>query len=411
MMLKRDSFSRLWMLLLAATVVEGWLVFLGFNQPGMPMGDLTLAYQPWFEEVVQGHVMLGINTAWVYPLGALVPILLAGALGVESFVTGWLVLQFFTLLAVLICLVSVGRPTAKERLFRFTAGYFWLLCLALLGPVAISRIDFFSVAVALLATVFVAQNEKIAAALLTVAGWIKIWPVAIFAALFIASVRRRLVLISAASVSLALLVVSFFFGGNAALFGFVGGQLNRAIQIESPWASWWLWRHIFGDASGGITYNAPLKTFEVFGPGTDVIALLLGPGQLLAVGITVALGFLARRAKAATSEILVWVSTTAVLDLIFFNKVGSPQFITWLAVPVVLGIIRGAQNLRPMFYLVASLSLLTWVVYPSTYDELLAGGFTATALLTARNVVLLVALVYANIRLTKLTKPAKLITD
>jgi hypothetical protein len=407
MMLKRDSWSRLWLLVLAATVTEAWLVFLGFNQPGMPMGDLTLAYEPWFEQVVQGHVMLGINTAWVYPLVALLPILLAGALGVQSYVTGWLVLQFFTLLAVLICLVRIGRPTAQALQTRYRAGYFWILTLVLLGPVAISRIDFFSVAVAVLATLFVAQNERVAAALLTVAGWIKIWPIAIFAAVFIASARRRLIFITGATISLVLLGLGYLLGGNANLFGFITGQLNRAIQIESPWASWWLWKHIFGDASGGISYNAPLKTFEVFGPGTDVIALLLGPGQLLAVGITVALGFLARRAKAASTDVLVWVSTTAVLDLIFFNKVGSPQFMTWLAVPLILALISGAQNLRPMLYMVASLSLLTWVVYPSTYDELLAGGFTATALLTARNLVLLVALVYANIRLTRLTKPAQ----
>jgi len=396
--------SRLWVLLLAACAVEAWLVFLGYNQPGMPMGDLTLAYQPWFEQVVQGHVMLGINAVWVYPFVALLPILFAGALGASNFVTGWLVLQFATLLIALTGLVLIGRPTAPMLKARFAAGYFWLLCLALLGPVSISRIDFFSVAIAVLATVFAATNEKIAAALLTIAGWVKIWPIAIFAGLFFASARRRVVAFTGAVVTLGLLVIGLFIGGNASVFGFVGGQLGRGIQIESPWASWWLWKHIFGDASAGIIYNVPLKTFEVFGAASDVIALLLGPGQLLAVGITVLLGFLARKAKANPHEILTWVSITAVLDLIFFNKVGSPQFMTWLAVPVILGLVSGAQNMRPMLYLVASLSLLTWTIYPSTYDELLSGGFTATAILTVRNLVLLGALVYANIRLTKLTK-------
>lgn len=396
--------SRLWVLLLAACAVEAWLVFLGYNQPGMPMGDLTLAYQPWFEQVVQGHVMLGINAVWVYPFVALLPILFAGALGASNFVTGWLVLQFATLLIALTGLVLIGRPTAPMLKARFAAGYFWLLCLALLGPVSISRIDFFSVAIAVLATVFAATNEKIAAALLTIAGWVKIWPIAIFAGLFFASARRRVVAFTGAVVTLGLLVIGLFIGGNASMFGFVGGQLGRGIQIESPWASWWLWKHIFGDASAGIIYNVPLKTFEVFGAASDVIALLLGPGQLLAVGITVLLGFLARKAKANPHEILTWVSITAVLDLIFFNKVGSPQFMTWLAVPVILGLVSGAQNMRPMLYLVASLSLLTWTIYPSTYDELLSGGFTATAILTVRNLVLLGALVYANIRLTKLTK-------
>lgn len=396
--------SRLWVLLLAACAVEAWLVFLGYNQPGMPMGDLTLAYQPWFEQVVQGHVMLGINAVWVYPFVALLPILFAGALGASNFVTGWLVLQFATLLIALTGLVLIGRPTAPKLKARFAAGYFWLLCLALLGPVSISRIDFFSVAIAVLATVFAATNEKIAASLLTIAGWVKIWPIAIFAGLFFASARRRVVAFTGAGVTLGLLVIGLFIGGNASMFGFVGGQLGRGIQIESPWASWWLWKHIFGDASAGIIYNVPLKTFEVFGAASDVIALLLGPGQLLAVGITVLLGFLARKAKANPHEILTWVSITAVLDLIFFNKVGSPQFMTWLAVPVILGLVSGAQNMRPMLYLVASLSLLTWTIYPSTYDELLSGGFTATAILTVRNLVLLGALVYANIRLTKFTK-------
>lgn len=400
----RSWSSRLGVLLLAACAVEAWLVFLGYNQPGMPMGDLTLAYQPWFEQVVQGHVMLGINAAWVYPFVALVPILVAGVIGATNFVTGWLALQFATLLVVLAALVLVGRPSGSTRKARFAAGYFWLLCLALLGPVAISRIDFFSVSVAVLAAVFAATNARVAAALLTFAGWIKIWPIAIFAGLFFAAARRRVIASTGLAVTLGLLLVGLFFGGNASMFGFVGGQLGRGIQIESPWASWWLWKHIFGDASAGIIYNVPLKTFEVFGAASDVISLLLGPGQLLAVGITVLLGFLARKAKANPVEILTWVSTTAVIDLIFFNKVGSPQFMTWLAVPVILGLISGAQNLRPMLYLVASLSLLTWTIYPSTYDELLAGGFTATAILTLRNLVLLGALVYANIRLTKLTK-------
>ncbi len=400
----RESSNRLWVLLLAGGAVEAWLVFLGFNQPGMPMGDLTLAYQPWFDQVVQGHVMLGINAVWVYPFVALVPILLAGMVGATNFVAGWLSLQFATLLGVLASMVLVGRHTAPMLKARFAAAYFWLLCLALLGPVAISRIDFFSVAIAVVAALFISNNQKVSAALLTIAGWVKIWPIAIFAGLFFASARRRVVAFTGAVVTLGLLVVGLFIGGNASMFGFIGGQLGRGIQIESPWASWWLWKHIFGDASVGIIYNGPLKTFEVFGAATDVISLLLGPGQLLAVGVTVLLGLLARRAKASPTEILTWVSTTAVLDLIFFNKVGSPQFMTWLVVPVIIGLISGVQNLRPMLYMVAALSLLTWTIYPSTYDELLAGGFTATAILTTRNLLLLGALVYANIRLTKLTK-------
>jgi hypothetical protein len=368
------------------------------------MGDLTLAYEPWFNQVVQGHVMLGINSDWVYPFLALLPILLAGFLGAGNYVAGWLLLQFATLVVALVFLILGGSPSAEQQKLRYSAAYFWLICLVLLGPVSISRIDFFSVAVAVMALVFVARKEKVAAVLLTLAGWIKIWPIALFVALLASSVRRLKLLVVASVTTVLLLSMGYLLGGNASLAGFVGGQLGRGIQIESPWASWWLWKGVLGDSSAGIEYNGKLKTFEVFGAGTEVIAMLLGPGQLLALGITAALGFLAKRAGAQASEILTWVSTTAVLDLIFFNKVGSPQFITWLAVPLILGLITGAPNLRPMLYLVATISIITWAVYPSTYDELLSGGFSATALLALRNVLILAALVYANLRLTKLTK-------
>ncbi len=368
------------------------------------MGDLTLAYEPWFNQVVQGHVMLGINSDWVYPFLALLPILLAGFLGTGNYVAGWLLLQFATLVIALAFLILGGSPSVEQQKLRYSAAYFWLICLVLLGPVSISRIDFFSAAIAVMALVFVARKEKVATVLLTLAGWIKIWPIALFVALLASSVRRLKLLLVASVTTVLLLSMGYLLGGNASLTGFVGGQLGRGIQIESPWASWWLWKGVLGDSSAGIEYNGKLKTFEVFGGGAEVIAMLLGPGQLLALGITAALGFLAKRAGAQASEILTWVSTTAVLDLIFFNKVGSPQFVTWLAVPIILGLITGAPNLRPMLYLVATISIITWAVYPSTYDELLSGGFSATALLALRNVLILAALVYANLRLTKLTK-------
>jgi len=368
------------------------------------MGDLTLAYEPWFNQVVQGHVMLGINSDWVYPFLALLPILLAGFLGTGNYVAGWLLLQFATLVIALAFLILGGSPSVEQQKLRYSGAYFWLICLVLLGPVSISRIDFFSVAVAVMALVFVARKENVATVLLTLAGWIKIWPIALFVALLASSVRRLKLLVVASVTTVLLLSMGYLLGGNASLAGFVGGQLGRGIQIESPWASWWLWKGVLGDSSAGIEYNGKLKTFEVFGSGAEVIAMLLGPGQLLALGITAALGFLAKRAGAQASEILTWVSTTAVLDLIFFNKVGSPQFVTWLAVPIILGLITGAPNLRPMLYLVATISIITWAVYPSTYSELLSGGFSATALLALRNVLILAALVYANLRLTKLTK-------
>jgi len=170
-----------------------------------------------------------------------------------------------------------------------------------------------------------------------------------------------------------------------------------------------------GATDAGIYYNHALLTFEVFGPATQQIAFWLGPIQAGAVAITIVLGILGNRAidkvqsvlgeiseLASRNEVIAWTALTATLDLIVFNKVGSPQFISWLAVPIVLGVMLGVERWRLASTLVLGLSALTWWVYPLVYDGILASHAFATGVLLARNVLEVAALVYANYRLTAL---------
>ena len=71
--------------------------------------------------------------------------------------------------------------------------------------------------------------------------------------------------------------------------------------------------------------------------------------------------------------------------------------------PIILGVLLGVQRWMTASMLVLLLSVLTWLVYPVVYDGILSSQPLPTAVLLVRNLVEIVALVYANYRLTALT--------
>ena len=107
---------------------------------------------------------------------------------------------------------------------------------------------------------------------------------------------------------------------------------------------------------------------------------------------------------ARAKDVIFWVAFTGTLDLIVFNKVGSPQYMTWLVVPVVFGILAGAERINLVAVSLLFTSGLTWLIYPVFYNEILQSEVFGTSLLTLRNLILLVGLVYANLRLQQLSK-------
>jgi hypothetical protein len=121
-----------------------------------------------------------------------------------------------------------------------------------------------------------------------------------------------------------------------------------------------------------------------------------------ALAITIFLGLRAYRAGAETKHLFVATFLTATLDLIVFNKVGSPQFELWLAVPLMAGILFGLPNWRLPIIAGSTIALLTNLLYPIFYMDLMALGWLGIAILTMRNVLLIALLVWANLRLTKL---------
>ncbi len=143
-------------------------------------------------------------------------------------------------------------------------------------------------------------------------------------------------------------------------------------------------------------------TNQVSGIWASEVAWLLGPVMVFAISITVFLGIRAFRAGADTKHLFVATFLTATLDLIVFNKVGSPQFELWLAVPLMAGILFELPKWRLPVAVGLSIALLTNLLYPIFYMDLMVLGWLGIAILTIRNALLVALLVWANFRLSKL---------
>jgi hypothetical protein len=128
------------------------------------------------------------------------------------------------------------------------------------------------------------------------------------------------------------------------------------------------------------------------------------PIMFFALAITAALGIRAFLAGAERNAIFAAVALTGVLDLIVLNKVGSPQFMAWLAVPVCAWIIFKLPRVKFLVGASLALALLTGLIYPVFYIDFINLGDLGLTLVTVRNLLLIAVLVWANIQLSNLAK-------
>jgi hypothetical protein len=359
-------------------------------------GDLSL-YDYWAYQVENGIGVYGLATEWVYPALAFVPIWIAGALNIVSYEVSWLALVFVLNTAAILLMV---RPATNGTLFSGThSSWAYLSALLFLGPVAVSRIDSVSAALAIIGLVAISRNSTgIAAALFTIAGWIKIWPVALFAAMIAVFKNRVQAVVVATIISASIIGIGLLAGGTK-VFGFVLQQQQRGIQIESVMATPWMWLAKFGSAN--IFFDDVILTNQVSGPLVQELAAISNYLMFIALAITVFLAIRAVRAGSDRTQVFALAALTGVLDLIVFNKVGSPQFMIWLAVPLMALVYFGINKSKLGLAMGSAILLLTQLVYPVLYIELLGLETLSLGLLTLRNLLLVVLLIWANVQLSK----------
>jgi hypothetical protein len=373
----------------------------------LPMNDVLL-YGYWLQMMQAGDPIFGIQQNFVYPYVSLVPMFLAKLLGGGAgILVGWSVLVALLNFFATASLVKWGRGTAAG----FAAAWAWVVFLFILGPAGVGRIDAIAASVAVLGLVAFA-NARVGMAMVafTLGAWVKIWPIALAAAALIADKKKKLMSTATLITVLCILLFALLAGGNTSVLSFIFTQGGRGIQIESPMAMFWIWAAKLGVPDVGIYYDKEIITNQVYGALVDEVSALSTLALIGALLITVALTWRASRAGAERNQIFALSALTGVLDLIVFNKVGSPQFMAWLALPLIAIIYF---QINKSWFSVASIfaiGLLTNFVYPVFYMDLMGLGDWSVALLTVRNILLIGLLVHANIRLGALSKAPKIQT-
>ena len=377
----------------AFAAVHLWLGFLNLYGPGLPMGDVTYVYLFWVERGLTEGEWVGLDTVWVYPVLALVPMLAASVFGPDLYATTWLTIVMALNAVALVSIIGV-----QERARRAPVAWWWMLFLLLVGPIALGRIDAVTVPVAMVAVMLIADHPKWGAPLLAVGAWIKVWPAAIVLAAFIALRARAAAVRSVLVVSVGVVVLALPFGSVLALVSPITQQTERGVQVESIIATPWLWAASTGWPGTRVYYDEGILTWQVLGDGTALAADLMTPLLALVVLIIAALGLLAVRRGASELELFPALSLALVMALIVMNKVGSPQFATWIAVPIVLGLAWqrwGGLSFMVPAVLGLVIAGLTQVIYPVLYSRLLSLDTDMLVALTARNVLYLVLLGWA----------------
>jgi hypothetical protein len=141
-----------------------------------------------------------------------------------------------------------------------------------------------------------------------------------------------------------------------------------------------------------VYYDHKLLTFQVSGDGTALAGSLMNPLFGLTAAVVLLIGVRALRRGTPYTRILPELSLALVTAFIAFNKVGSPQYVVWLAAPIVIGLAYQGRGFRTPALLVLVTAALTQVFYPFLYDTLLVPEAGMVAVLTLRNLMYFVIL-------------------
>ena len=379
-------------------IISVWLGWQGYNAESVPYGDVSYVYEYWAGQAAGGAGVVGLDSQWVYPAVALIPILLPLLAGPGLYPIGWIILVTAMNAAALAYLLYSARGTKRNNLQR-TAAWWWLAFLILLGPISVSRLDSIVTPLAIVGLLSSVKRPALAGALLAIGTWIKVWPAALVAAVLVAVNKRKTVLISGVITSGVIIAIVIILGGAVNIFSFLGEQTGRGLQIEAPLATPFLWLASFNEPGYAVYYDSVILTFQVLGDGTDTVAEI--SSGLLGVGFigVILVGIFLHRKGSKISKLLPLLALTLTIELIVFNKVGSPQYIGWLAAPIISGLVLAPKKFAAPVVITLVLAALTQAFYPYCYGGILGLQPFELSILTLRNICELLLLVISVVLL------------
>ena len=385
----------LWVLFLGVHAFYGWVASW---HPSVPFNDVTGVYRGWVESAIASGSFPGVHEPFVYPAGALAPMLLTNLLGPgDAYGLAWMIIVI-VLDCIALWWLTMRQQDNISGALRRSAAWWWVAFLVLLGPIAFGRIDTLTVPIVLIALLEIRSRVRTSGFWLTIGAWVKVWPAAAFAGAF-ALIRRRWKLVQGALIACAVVLLPIMvFNGTEGLrnaFSFVTGQTGRGLQLESTAASVFLVVKAFGHGDYAVAFDRDILTQQVSGPGVNFVGDLLTPLMFIAVLMLLGLGFWWHRRGAGMARVFPALLLALVTSFIIFNKVGSPQFITWLAPVLVLGLVWDGRRFAPLAWIGLIIAALTQYIYPWFYWTVVNADPMGTIALFGRNALLVVLLIVA----------------
>ena len=365
------------------TVFEAWGPALAHGE-----GDVPLVDQPW-----------------EYPAGAVLFVVAPALLPVSSYIAGFVGQMLVVDLAMLVLLAVWGR-----RRGTLAGAWWWVAVVPLLGPVALGRFDLVPTLLAAGSVIAAAAAAPFTAGGLLAAGAaVKAWP-ALLGPLLLALHRRAWrTLAGGLAVGAAVLVALGRFGGLQHAWSFLTYQRDRGLEVEALAALPLLVRRLTGDPDVAIAFG--FGSWQIHGPGAETLLRLTDLGLVVVVIAMAVLVWRARwqverLAPAARGQVVIVLAVVLIAGVVVTNKVLSPQHLVWLAGLVALALCWPDSPLRATLLPLGGALVLTHLVYPLLFQDLLAGAVLPVLLLAGRDVLLLVVLAMAGRAAWRLGTPA-----
>jgi uncharacterized membrane protein len=259
-----------------------------------------------------------------------------------------------------------------------------------IGPILGEQFDIFPAVLTLLSLYFFwLGKDKTSWLLLALGTMLKIFPIVIapiFLLIYLRNHQYNRIWKGIITFGLTCLIVlsPFLFYSPSSLSNLLNYHAARGIQLESLYSSLLLIGNKMGIISVKPDFSA--GSWNVVGQGSEIMANL--STYLIIAGLVTVYGFIYGRIKPGKSQFsrIGAYSLLAVLVLLSFSKVLSPQYLIWLLPLVPLLFIHWRNVILMVFILIG---IMTYSIFPLRYDALMDMDIGIIIVLLIRNLLLI----------------------
>jgi hypothetical protein len=328
-----------------------------------------------------------------------------------SYLTGFLLLALATDAAIVLMLWHRGsRVPGSGRDSHASArrgAACWILGVALLGPVSLTRFDMAAAAFTVAAML---TTSLAGSALLGAGAGVKLWP-GLLAVLPGHRVGRERPAARAVAlvVGTVLVTAPMLVLDAATAVSALAHQASRGLQVESLAATPFVLAHMVGLAPAADYSYGSFQISGALAAALALAAICIGAGAVCLVvrdaWLPEAPRFVLRRLPAAWARSradsrhpgppLATSATALLLCMLATYRVLSPQYLLWPLATVCVAVARREAGSRRTAGLLLGAAALTQIVYPWRYNDLIQGRSGASLLLLSRNGLLVAAAISA----------------